>query len=297
MAAPVTAGTGNAASPVKAPVMVAEWDRREAIGRQQRRRMAVAGAVSLAFHVSMITLFEIVLVFPREDAQFFEVSIVSSPATPETAVAHASEARMGDQLALSGPRLFDGDLPAVDLPVIEFAELERLRIRFDAAEPLPEMERLLDASRPADSWARFGEEVQRLGRTLREMAMPGDDAPGPAAKRYLPHRPAEGFEAYIEWSGPPYERELLFAPPVRALWNVGSGNMRRPVEIVFKVDAGGRVVNVWSPVIDDDGLLDDIQMTVLQYRFAPLAGYMDEATTAPVEQSGVLFIRAIKGAS
>jgi hypothetical protein len=32
MAAPVTAGTGNAASPVKAPVMVAEWDWREAIG-------------------------------------------------------------------------------------------------------------------------------------------------------------------------------------------------------------------------------------------------------------------------
>ncbi len=295
MAAPVTAGKTAASAGVTAAV--SEWERRETIARRQRRRMAVAGAVSLAFHLSMITLFEIVLVFPREDTRFFEVSIVSSPAAPETTVAQTSALRMGDQLALSGSRLFDGDLPSVDLPVIEFAELERLRIRFDASEPLPDMERLLDAPRAADSWARFGEEVQRMGRTVREMAMPGDDVPGPATKRYLPHRPAEGFEAYIEWSGPPYERELLFAPPVRALWNVSPGNLRRPVEIVFKVDAGGRVVNVWSPVIDDDGLLDDIQMTVLQYRFAPLAGYMDEEPAVPVEQSGVLFIRALKAAS
>lgn len=295
MGSAATAQPAAASNTAQTPVMT-ERDRRELIKGRQRRRITFACAVSLVFHLSMITLFEIVLVFPREDMQYFEVSIVSSPgaAAPDDAVAR----RAGDQLALSGPGMFDDDLPVVDLPVIEFAELERLRIRYDAVEPLPALEGFFDPPRPTDSWARFGEELQRLGRSLRDLATPGDalrtDTPAP--RHYLPHRPAEGFEAYVEWSGPPHDRELLFAPPVKALWRVNPDTLLRPLEIVFKVDPSGRVTNVWSPVIDDSGLLDDVQITVLTYRFAPLPEYVAGEDTARAEQSGVLFIRPAKAA-
>lgn len=267
-----------------------EWDRRDALNRRHRRRMAVAGAVSLGFHLSMITLFEIVLVFPREDTRYFEVTIVSSHAPDADGAAPAP--RTGDQLALTGPSLLDAELPAVALPVIEFAELERLRIRYDAEEPLPALEALFDPPQPPDSWARFGEELHRLGRSLRDLALPGEEAPAPAPQRHLLHRPADGFEAYIEWSGPPWDRELLFAPPIKVLWRAGPDRLRRPLEIVFKVDPGGRVTNVWSPVIDDDGVLDDVQIAVLRYRFAPLPEYVAGEGAAPPEQAGLLFIRA-----
>ena len=71
--------------------------------------------------------------------------------------------------------------------------------------------------------------------------------------------------------------------------------MTRQLEIVFKVNPAGRVTNVWSPMIEETELIDDVQLTLLQYRFAPLEAYTADtaATSTPaVEQSGVLFIRA-----
>ncbi len=272
--------------------------------RRQRRRMTFALIGSALFHLSMITLFEIVIIFPREDLQYYQVSIVSSPESPAPAAEPATSAapRTGDALALGGTRLFDDGLPAVELPVVEFAELERLRIRYDASDPMPALPDLLDDPAPGDSWARFGGELHRLGQRLRDLALPGDET-GPASTtgkqaRRLIHRPAEGFEAHIEWSAPPHDRELLFAPPIKALWRLNPAELRRDIEIVFKVDPSGRVTNVWSPLIDEDGLIDDVQITALQYRFAPLSSVgADEGTTAtPSEQSGILFIRAAGGA-
>lgn len=262
----------------RSPNVVFHW--------KKRGRLITALVVSLFFHLSMITIFRIVIVLPRDQVSYYDVHIVSSPpaAAPDPG---AAPARPEDTLSLGGASLY-GALPEVELPVIEFAELERLRIRYDAAKPLPEMDSLFEDYQPTDSWARFGGELQRFGKTLRELAFPGEEAPAvvapPGKKRLLTHRPAEGFEAYIEWNGPPENRELLFSPPVKALWGVNPNDLERPLEIVFKVDSSGKVVNVWSPILEDSGMIDDVQMTVLQYRFAPLVG--------AAEQSGVLIIGA-----
>ncbi len=273
--------------------------RRLARMRREKRRFQAALGLALVFHLSMITIFEIVIPFPRNDPEYYNVSIVSSPASsPEP----TSNGRTGDTLALSGALRFADGVPTVELPVIEFAELDRLRVRYDASEPLPDLDDFFEPARPADSWARFGGELHRLGRSLRDFALPGErGATVPAAgaqAQSLTHRPAEGFEAYIEWNTSPHDRELLFAPPIRALWEIRPTDLRRPLEIVFKVAPSGRVVNVWSPMIDEGGLIDDVQITVLQYRFAPLADYGDTAspTASSQEQSGVLFIRASENA-
>lgn len=258
-----------------------------------RGRMTAALAFSLFFHLSMITIFRIVIVLPREQVSYYDVRIVSTSGEVTADAAGEEPARAGDTLALGGSSLYDA-LPEVELPVIEFAELERLRIRYGAAEPVPGVGDLFEEFTPTDSWARFGGELQRFGKTLRELALPGEEAAVatavPEKKRLLEHRPAEGFEAYVEWGGPPEDRELLFSPPIKALWGVNPAEMARPVEIVFKVDPSGRVVNVWSPVLDDAGMIDEVQMTVLQYRFAPVVASVAEGDNVPAEQSGVLVI-------
>lgn len=266
-------------------------ERRLAFRRREKRRFRAAFILAFLFHLSMVTVFEIVIPFPRHDVEYYNVSLVSS-ATTSTAT------RTGDQLALSASQGLDNGLPAVDLPVIEFAEIDRLRIRYDASAPLPDLDRFFEPARPADSWSRFGGELHRLGRSLRDLALPGDDTADAGNERTLSHRPAEGFEAYIEWSGPPADRELLFAPPIKALWEVSPANLTRPLEIVFKVNPSGRVTNVWSPMIEEGGLIDDVQMTLLQYRFAPLSNYSDTPSPATqAEQSGVFFVRPAEGAS
>jgi len=241
-------------------------------------------------------VFEIVVPFPRNNVEYYNVSLMSSSTAPTTAT---SETRTGDMLALSGNQRMEEGLPAIDLPVIEFAEIDRLRIRYDASESLQDLDRFFVPTRPTDSWARFGGELHRLGRSLRDFALPGDeDTDSNGQQRTLSHRPAEGFEAYIEWNSPPKDRELLFAPPIKALWEVSPASVTRPLEIVFKVNPAGRVTNVWSPIIEDTELIDDVQMTLLQYRFAPLANYTDSPSPAtPDEQSGVLFIKAREDAS
>ncbi len=262
--------------------------------KMEKRRFRIAFVLALLFHLSMVTVFEIVIPFPRHDMAYFNVSLVASPTATATA-----DNRTGDLLTLGGDPFLMAGLPPVDLPVVEFAEIDRLRIRYDASEPLPDLDGFFEPTHPADSWSRFGGELHRLGRSLRELALPGDENTRtntvPKPQRTLSHRPAEGFEAYIEWSGAPYDRELLFAPPVKALWEVNPVGMTRQLEIVFKVNPAGRVTNVWSPMIEETELIDDVQLTLLQYRFAPLEAYTADtaATSTPaVEQSGVLFIRA-----
>jgi|GEM_PF-478589 hypothetical protein len=270
---------------------------RRRLQRKNRKRLFWAAGFSLLFHLSMITFFEIGVRYPRDDIRFYQVQIVSVPEVPRAATPAAASS---DALSLSGRNDY-GQLPLIALPVVEFAEMERLRVRYDTAAPLAEL-----AERPTqlvytDSWARFSSELQRMSRSLRDLALseegavPREKQPKEAQRLYF--RPAEGFEAYIEWTGPPADRALLFSPPMKALWNVSTALKSRQLEIVFQVDPGGRVVNVWSPEVEDAAVVDDIQMTLLQYRFSPLpelgmSGSGEGENRSLKDQSGVLFIKA-----
>jgi hypothetical protein len=246
---------------------------------------------SLALHLSMVTLFNVVIYFPRQDIEYYRFQIVQAR-PPQVAIPRVPEAlrapTLDDPLGAfpdfeARPALVDR-LPEVQLPTLEFAELDRLRVR----------QRTLDDSAfsdPAarDAWPPLGDGLRRIRESITDIVIP--DAPGPltttsAAPSRLSHRPADGFEAEIEWGGEPRSRQLLYAPPVRALLDVDPAGVQRPFEVVFRVNPAGRVVNVWSPFLDETGLLDEVQMTVLQYRFEPLV-----SEGAP-EQTGTLRIRA-----
>ena len=262
--------------------------------RTSRNRLLWAAGISLLFHLSMITFFEIGVRYPRDDIRFYQVQIVSAP---ESAQPLSDASPQSDALSLGRGDSYDL-LPTVALPVVEFAEMERLRVRYDMTAPLSD---LPEQAVYTDSWARFSSELQRMSRSLRDRAFsdgvsPEEALPEREAKR-LYFRPAAGVEAFIEWTGPPDDRSLLFSPPLKALWDISSPWRGRHLEIVFQVDPSGRVVNVWSPEVEDVDLVDEIQMTLLQYRFSPLPEYEtgereEGLSRSGTDQSGVLFIKA-----
>lgn len=263
--------------------------------RPDHRGLYIALGISAALHLSMVTVFSIVIHFPRQDIQFRDFQIVPVAvygAGADRAEAEGTEApggpASGEQLALRG--IGGGAVGDIQLPTLEFAELERLRVRQEGVQALSRYEDLFREPEQ-DSWARFSRSLSGLTRSLSDLRLSGggeedeEDAPlslnhrldvsGPA------HRPAEGFEAYIIWSGEPRDRQLLFAPPVEALWNTDPADFPRPIEVVLQVNALGRVVNVFSPNVDARELVDAVQLTALKYRFEPLAlddGAMQTAT-------------------
>lgn len=234
--------------------------------------------ISAVFHLSMVTVFRIVTYIPREDIRFTEFTIVSvSPEAEPWPVADvlAPATGAGPQLALRG--LGGADF-GVQLPTIEFAELDRLRVREESIPDLARPESLF--REPSDdSWARFSRGLSNMSRSITQLRLSGApdvadsspipplDAPSPATPA---SRPAEGFEAYVVWAGEPKDRKLLFAPPIEALWDIEPAEFTQPIEMVLQVNALGRVVNVFSPNLDARELVDAVQISALQYRFEPL---------------------------
>lgn len=260
--------------------------------RADRRSFYIACAVSAAFHLSMVTVFSVVIYFPREDIRYFEFNIV--PVSPDVAPYEVAAETSNDddvdgpittgpapdQLALRGLEGRSGR-PSIQLPTLEFAELERLRVR---EESFPSSSRYDEVFTPPadDSWARFSRGLSTVTRSLAQLRLSGGPDDGAGAPLALDgeeaprsvHRPAEGFEAFVIWDSDPKDRALLFAPPIEALWSVDPGSVTRPIEVVMQVNALGRVVNVFST--DRRELVDSVQLTALQYRFAPLA--LEEGT-------------------
>ncbi len=265
--------------------------------RGMTARFAAALALSTLFHLSMVTLFQIVVYFPREDTEYLQFEIVSvAPARRAAAPPPGNDPAFADisgGLRLGGSELARSIAPEVDLPSLEFAELDRLRVRSEAGGPGDIVDRMFADRAPADSWGRFSREMRQFGQSLRQFAAP-DDPGAPAAPEKIPaarHRPATGYGGYVLWDGEPAARELLFAPPVQALWNTDPGAAKWPVEMVITVNPSGRVINAWISNAGEGPLLDAIQMAVLQYRFAPLPG----ADGGGANQMGTLFIAPAEG--
>ncbi len=256
-------------------------------------RFGMALLISTVLHLSMVTVFKIVIYFPREDIHFYQFELVPDrsvrPVSSTTAEAAPDRLRipsLDDALGLNEAtdynqerfQLSDRMLPEIALPTLEFAELERLRVRQRGLQSSPLYQEIFQESRP-DSWSRFGQRLRQMGQALGAGGVIDweDSTPLSAqlgvgeqqdSRRIPVGRPAEGFEAYIEWATEPHDRSLLYAPPIQALWQVDPAQMQRQIEVVFEVNPHGRVISAWSPGLDDSGVLDAVQAALLKYRFA-----------------------------
>jgi len=200
---------------------------------------------SFLIHLSMVTIFRIVIYFPREDIQYYALDIIDAGSrqsvlssrwsvlrtpSPDDALAeHFSMGGEGDQASDGAPYMpaWD-DLPDIELPTIEFAELGRLRLAERGEALGAHLDELLDLE-PRDPWARFTEELESIGGALSRLTFGDREASSEGEKPSPIARPAAGFEAYIEWMSAPKDRRLLSAPPIRALW----GLTRKPFPAIL----------------------------------------------------------------
>ncbi len=258
----------------------------------------VALAISVIFHLSMVTVFSIVIYFPRNDIQYIDFQLVQMREIGlrppggrlrlSSGLDGAGEFELGARGLMADPGLSD-----FHLPTIEFAELHRLRLSEESKSRYDEVRR----QQAPDSWGRFTRTLHDMRLSLSILGLGGDaeEVLGPSGPWRI-QDPAPGFEAYIEWSTQPKNRPLASARPIRALEGVDPALLERPLVLVLKVNAEGRVVNVWSPRVDAHGLIDTVQVGVLGYRFAPLdkMGLSDALSAS--EQMATLRIYPKRGA-
>lgn len=274
--------------------------RRRGPGSRVFRR---AFLISLILHVSSFTVFSVVIYFPRQEIDYYEFRIVEARTTAPQAEPEPlpKAAHNGDQLTLNGPdQSLEGDespfaslspgLPPIQLPRLEFAELRRYQVRQENLESRKLYEEIFHEDKP-DSWARFSEGIASLRGSLRSLTGDQPDPLGGAlpdpfanTRETDTFRPAIGFEAEIQWVAGAPRRKLLFSPPLDALYDIAGGRLLKPVELVLAVNSDGRVVNVWSPSLEQPELLESLQFAVLGYRFEPLPD-------GPAEQNATLIVR------
>ena len=187
--------------------------------------------VSLLFHLSMVTLFRIVIYFPRVNIEFVDVAIVEDT-DPRPALA--------EQLTLSDPgealnRLTDESLEAeglshlppleFELPSLRFSELGLLRVQQQGLE-VRSRYRALFEEEPSDLWSQFGRELDRLSTLLTGDAETG----GPRERSLIPvSRPAPGFEAYLEWLNEPKDRLVLAVKGMEGLRGLTPDALPEPI--------------------------------------------------------------------
>lgn len=272
----------------------------------------LALTASLAFHLSMVTLFRIVILFERIDIPYYSLEIrdartgrpvftepVGLLRLPSVEQLYAQkEAADEEDLLAPGDQtggVLDGlsassldtslNLPEIELPSLAYDALGQLQAARAAIEIRARYRDIADA-RPRDSWGRFSAELAEIGEALSKLAAPiasrfygaeEEETPMAAA------RPAPGFVAYLEWFSEPKDRQILLAPPIDALWGMDPSVLDEPVSLTIRVNTGGEITEVLNPL--KEGLVDEIGKALVNYRFDPLLD--DEA---PYEQLGTIVI-------
>ena len=257
----------------------------------RNRMLSLALCLSMLFHLSMVTVFQIVIYFPRQDIDYYKMQIVDTrrPARffegiQEQLQVPTAESAI-DRLE-AGETSYDLEratmLPPIELPTLEFAELARLRIR---GEGLRVRSRYAQLSRPdpKDAWARFGRRLGTLGDALTRFAQtvyPSDlETPRPIS------RPAPGFAAYLEWMSEPRDREALSVSKIEALWGMDSSELNEPIALVFKVNREGKVVQIIETLEGNREIANAAARALMRYRFEPLG------EESPPFQHGTLLIQ------
>ncbi len=275
------------------------------MAKKRDRVFWTAFSVSLAVHLSAVTLFSVVISFPREPVKYYSFQFVDA-ATREP-IFRSSEAwrrttsiqpelrvpsledlletgREGEALfkplasaGLEVPAVGDAfslnaqpELPPIDIPQLEFAELARLDLR-EKSLRIRSGYTNTAGDTPQDSWAWFGRELGELRDSLRRLPE------GLQSRRnsgnvepVVVSTPHPGFRAYIEWMADPKDRQLLFSPPIDALMNARSSIGAQPIALVFKVNPQGRVIEVVDPGADEEGIVVSAGKALFKYRFVPV---------------------------
>jgi len=260
------------------------------VGKRDRIfRMALG--VSFAFHLSMVTIFRIVVYFPADELGYYRISIIDSAEAPTFSKAFQPEANpalFGEGAQSESIQPSWPDLPSVDLPRLNFSELELPSTKTLDPATRKRYKELLDDT-PDDLWAQVGEKLHTVGELFSRKDDTEVFSEEDQARRMMIGHPAPGFDATLEWLTPPYTRQPLLLEKVDALWGADASTFNsmsnESLVLVFEVDQEGNVITVQMPLADEAGIVQDSVDALKKYRFTPLL-------EGPEKQHGTLTIQA-----
>ena len=258
----------------------------------RNRVFQVALVVSVVFHLSMVTIFSIQIPFTRPVVVYYPFDIVD-PYTfepvfrPEHATLRApeladlfrrpaeasspQEVLDGQQSLFGGggiPTRFAG-LPTVNLPQLDYANLDLIAIR----DTQLELARAVDAARVRQPTINLDRQLERLADTIiRQPLLDGFDGEAHIGEEptVITHAAAQGFVAEIEWLDPPYERRVLFAPPLDALSGQFAAAFTAPLAFDLVVAPGGQVEVARLPLQLDADISAELEEDLERWRFDPV---------------------------
>jgi hypothetical protein len=241
----------------------------------QDRVLYTALALSLIIHVSMVTLFRIVILFPRPELVYYDLSIVEREAPPTFSpelgesleVPSSSDALARREGEDTSDTRWTG-LPPVTLPRLNFSELELIRISQTGLGTRSRYNDLFEEE-SNDLWSRFGRKISTVGNLLSGSESSEPSRPTRSQKMFV-GRPAPGFEAYLEWMSAPYDRKLLMMGKIDALWSADPKSLKEPLVLVLRVNPEGRVTFVQMPLDDEAGLMEESAASMFQNLFEAL---------------------------
>jgi hypothetical protein len=247
------------------------------------RIFAVSLVISFVFHLSMVSLFRIVIYFPKNNVDYYAFTIVDSttkPTSPYQALTVPSADKGLERLRNETSKVDETSLPKIQIPTLKFSELDLVRIKQQGLDIRSKYKELFDtASR--DSWSTFGNRLNEVGGQL----FGGADRSADSSQLPI-SRPAPGFEAFLEWMTPPKTRQPLSVEKIDSLWGASPETLTEPLILVFRVNRKGRVVFVLPPLEDESGLVDDAVAALIRYQFEPIG------EDGPEQQHGTLLIRS-----
>ena len=264
--------------------------------RPKRRNQVFSTALgfSILFHLSMVTVFRIVIYFPRHDIEYFEFDIIESaggsPAgseaprqfelAPNTEAFQRAAGVEGAQSSAANWR------PPIQLPTIPFADLELLRARQGSLEIRKRYDELFQQPRQ-DTWSRFGRKLDTLGDALSGALLGGEEDGPPIIELASP---APGLTAHLEWVSPPLDRRAVLTRGIERSLGLVAVQLSGPISFVFKVNRQGKVTLVHEQPDDSQGFVEGMTESLLSYRFEPI-----ESSNRP-SQYGAIIIQPEEGA-
>lgn len=242
------------------------------LGVKRVAPLIVALALAAVFHLSMVSIFSIVITVPRATEKFSSLEIVKLPAPkrPRPTRRDQLRLRITPRFVPQTPPDPVLSLPAITLPRLELPDLQkeqteeqRLQIKTDFGNILGE-----PAQEGPDSWATFTQELREIARAIT--GMPAEISKESEAEPIRVGNVAPEFDLEVRWSTHPKERRLLFSPPIEGLWRLDPALVTQPITLTFTVDPEGRVTDVQAPADSGAGIVGELEAALRQYRFASL---------------------------
>jgi hypothetical protein len=260
--------------------------------------LLVALVISTLFHLSMVSVFSIVIRFPSKGVQYFPLDIVESskPSNPVFASRDILRTPTPDSLLPEETTSDENEpdlrmesqdaIPPVELPRLRAPEDQALRTPEESLRIRTQFSELFESRRPEmpDSWALFTRQLREIGPTLSR-TFAGEAKEEPTGQKIS--TPVPGLNVHVDWLAEPKHRKVLLAPPIQALLSIDPETLDQPVVIVFVVNAQGKVIEARAPAIGENAdAIESARKALMDYMFEPSEG------EHPREQRGALIIEA-----